>query len=247
MSLSVLESVYPEHRYFGFTRIDGTVHFLTRVHALLMPDSTVLDVGCGRGQGDEDPSPYRRKLRRLGESGRTVVGIDVDSAGGLNRLIDEFRQIKDLHRWPVDDASVEMVFADYVLEHVQDPTSFFQEAFRVLTPGGCLCVRTPNFFGYAAFLSWLIPNRLHERILARVQPEKKSEDVFPTVYRCNTRRRLLCALRELGMESVVYSIEGEPGYLQSFPLGFRVAAHVLPYFPSLFKSTLLAFARKPAP
>jgi SAM-dependent methyltransferase len=244
--VTILESVYPEHRFFGFTRVDGTVHFLTRVHALLRPDSTVLDVGCGRGQGDEDASPYRRELRRLGAPGRKVIGIDVDEAGASNPLVDEFRRIDDLRRWPVADASIETLYADYVLEHVQEPVSFFQETFRVLAPGGYLCLRTPNFLGYGALLSWLIPNRLHEKILARVQPEKKCVDVFPTVYRSNTRWKLLRVLRATGLEPVVYSIEGEPGYLGSFPLGFRLAARVIPYFPSLFKSTLLAFARKPA-
>ena len=246
MPPSITDAVYPEHRWFGFTREDGTVHFLTRVHALLRPGLTVLDIGCGRGQASEDSCLFRRELRRLGGEGRTVIGIDVDSDAASNPMINEFRQIDDTRRWPVADEAIGLAYSDYVLEHVNDPVAFFAEAHRVLRPGGYLCMRTPNFLGYGALLSWLVPNRFHEKILARVQPEKKTVDVFPTLYRCNTKWRLTRVLRKAGFDPVVYAIEGEPGYLKSFPLGFRLAAVLAPHLPQLFKSTLLIFARKRA-
>jgi SAM-dependent methyltransferase len=244
MPQSVVDRVYPEHRLMGFTRVDGTVHFLSRVHAL-MRTGTILDVGCGRGHAVDDACAYRRELRRLTGDGRRIIGIDVDPQGATNSLIDEYRQITDTKRWPVEDSSVQLTYSDYVLEHVDNPAAFFQEAYRVLQPGGYLCIRTPNFFGYAAFITWLIPNRFHTRILRRVQPGRKDEDVFPTVYRCNSKRKLRRALERVGFEPVVYPIEGEPPYLESFPLGYRIAAPLLQRLPSVFKSTLLAFARKP--
>jgi SAM-dependent methyltransferase len=244
MQQSVTDRVYPENRLFGFTREDGSIHFLIRVRALLQPNWTVLDIGCGRGQAAEDACSFRRELRRLGGDGRTVIGIDVDPEAASNPLIGEFRRIDDSRRWPIADASIDLAFSDYVLEHVEDPMCFFAEAFRVLRNGGYLCMRTPNFLGYGAFLSWLVPNRFHEKILARVQPEKNSIDVFPTLYQCNTKWRLFRVLRKVGFDSVIYAIEGEPGYLKSFPLGFRIAAALTPRLPQLFKSTLLVFAQK---
>jgi SAM-dependent methyltransferase len=244
MPQSIVDRVYPELRLMGFTRVDGTVQFLSRVHSL-MAVGNILDIGCGRGHAIEDPCAYRRDLRRLKATGRHVIGIDVDVQGATNLLIDEYRQITDTKRWPVEDSSVQLAYSDYVLEHVEDPAGFFQEAYRVLQPGGYLCIRTPNFFGYAAFITWLIPNKLHARILRRVQPGRKDEDVFPTVYRCNSKRKLRRALERAGLEAVVYAIEGEPPYLETFPLGYRVAAKLLPHLPSVFKSTLFAFAQKP--
>jgi SAM-dependent methyltransferase len=244
MSESIVDKVYPENRLFGFTREDGTTHFLTRVHALLKSDSTVLDVGCGRGQFVEDPCAFRRDLRRLGGAERQVIGIDVDPAAATNPMLDEFRLIDDPHRWPVADTAIDLVYSDYVLEHIQEPDSFFAEAARVLRPGGYLCLRTPNFLGYGAFITWLIPNRFHQRILARVQPDRKSIDVFPTLYRCNTRWRLMNVLKRAGFEPFVYSIEGEPSNFQSFRLVYRIAAVLVPHLPSMFKSTHLVFARK---
>lgn len=41
---------YPESRFGGFTDVDGTVAFYTRVQSLVEAGSVVLDVGCGRGE-----------------------------------------------------------------------------------------------------------------------------------------------------------------------------------------------------
>jgi hypothetical protein len=49
---------FPETRFGGFTYVDGTVNFFTRVNALLEPGSVVLDVGCGRGGYVADPVNY---------------------------------------------------------------------------------------------------------------------------------------------------------------------------------------------
>jgi ubiquinone/menaquinone biosynthesis C-methylase UbiE len=245
MSPTILESVYPEARLFGFTRYDGTLHFILRLHALLKPTDVVLDVGCGRGVRAEDPCPIRRQMQDFRGPQRTVIGIDVDPGAAANPWINDFRQITDVSKWPVENASVDLIYSDYVLEHVEDPDAFFAEANRVLKPGGHLCLRTPNFYGCISILSWLIPNRMHARVLSKLKPEVESRDIFPTVFRCNTRRRLLKTLTKHGFDAAVYPVEAEPGYFSAIPPLYRLAAWLYPHLPGMFQSTLLAFARKP--
>ncbi len=58
--------VYPEVAAGGFTRVDGTVEFYTRVNSLLRPDIVVADYGAGRTRFMEDESaPLRRDLCNL--------------------------------------------------------------------------------------------------------------------------------------------------------------------------------------
>jgi ubiquinone/menaquinone biosynthesis C-methylase UbiE len=244
MPQSIIEAVYPETRFFGFTRCDGTTYFLLRVQALLRPDDVVLDVGCGRGQRRDDSCEFRRQIQYLGNDRRKIIGIDVDPSAAANPFIHEFRLLEDTSHWPIADSSIDVVYSDYVLEHVADPDAFFGEANRILKPGGYICLRTPNFFNYGAMMSWLIPNRLHAKLLAQTNPDCKSYDVFPTLYRCNSRRKIRKVMAKHAFEAVVYSIEGEPGYLTFFSLAYRLAAIVNPYLPSAFKSNLLAFGRK---
>jgi ubiquinone/menaquinone biosynthesis C-methylase UbiE len=242
---ALLQATYPEHRFGGFSRFDGTVHFASRVQALLGPDDVVLDVGCGRGKRVDDPCAFRRGLQDFRGQNRRVIGIDVDERAHANPFIDEFRLIADVQRWPVDDASVNLLYADYVLEHVEDPAMFFAEADRVLNPGGLLCFRTPNAWSYIALISRLTPNRHHAKVLSVAYQKQAGRDVFPTVYRCNSRRHLRRLLRQQGWTCAVYSVESEPNYLTFSPLVFRIGAAVHRLIPPPWRSTILAFAQKP--
>lgn len=238
------ESVYPEMRFGGFSRVDGTVVFFTRVQALLGNSNTVLDVGCGRGARQDDPCVLHRQLTDLRGPERTVIGLDVSDAGWENPFIDAFRPIAESGHWPVDSSSVDVAVSDYVIEHLEDPELFFDEVHRVLRPGGFFCARTPNKWGYVAVVSRLLAQKKHARLLARVQSDRKEADVFPTVYRCNTPAAIRRVLHHAKMEGVVLSIEGEPNYLTFNPHLYRFAARLHRILPAPLRSTLLIFAQK---
>ena len=213
---------HPESRFGAFTELDGAIRFYARVRELLPPNGVALDIGCGRGTQGDDPVTVRRDLRILRGRCRSVIGIDVDPAGARNRFIDEFRLIKSPRDWPVEDASVDLALADFVVEHVADPDAFFTQVARVVRPGGHVCIRTINVNSYLGVASRLIPSRFHYKVLRRAHSAREAEDVFPTVYRCNTRRRLRDALERHGFEAVVYTSEDEPSYLTFSSFTYRL-------------------------
>lgn len=132
---------YPELEFGGFTRIDGTVAFAIRVHALLGSSKVVIDLGCGRGARCEDPCELRVQLQDLRGPARRVIGLDQDSSAAVNPYIDEFRLIEDGRSWPLSTGEADFVYCDYVLEHVRDTATFFRELARILRPGGYGCFR----------------------------------------------------------------------------------------------------------
>ena len=236
---------YPETRFGGFTTVDGTVAFYARVNALIQPDSVVIDFGCGRGQHQDDPVPWRRNLRILKNKAKHVIGLDVDPAATTNPYIDEYLEIGPRGTWPIADESIDMVVCDSVIEHLEDPDAFFGEARRVLRRGaGHLAIRTPNALSYVGIAQRLIPNRHHSRVLARVQDSRKPEDVFRTVYRCNTIPRLRRKLTAFGFDAVVYGHEAEPAYLEMSRLLYFFGVIHQKIAPSAFSPVILAFARR---
>ena len=243
---TLLERWYPETSFGGFTHVDGTIAFYTRVNCLLRSESVVLDLGCGRGAGAEDSVPWRRELRDLRGERRRVIGVDLDPEASTNPTIDEFR-LMETQELPLPDALVDVCIADVVLEHVQDVDGFFSEVARVLKPGGYVCIRTPNVWNYMGIASRAIPNQLHTRVLARIQPDRQEEDVFPTVYRCNSVWRLQRALARHSFESVVIPHEAEPAYLSFSGVLYSFAVFHQRHAPRAVRRTLLAFGRKPIP
>lgn len=238
-----VHNFYPESNFGGFTQVDGTVAFYSRVQALAAPESVVVDFGCGRGAYAADPVPFRRSLRVFKGKVSRVIGLDASPAAAENPFLDEFYPLEG-PRWPLEDCSADLVLCDNVLEHLLEPEEFFREAQRVLRPGGAVCIRTPNALNYIAMLSRLIPNRSHARILAKAKPELGEEDIFPTVYRCNTLPAVRRALRRHGFEAVVYGYEAEPSYLSFSKAAYALGVLHQKLSPGLFKAAIFAFGRK---
>ncbi|HVT11957.1 MAG TPA: methyltransferase domain-containing protein [Fimbriimonadaceae bacterium] len=240
--MDLVRKHYPEVDFGGYTSVSGTPVFYLRANALLRPDSVVLDVGCGRGAWLESGNPVDH-LRNFKGRCAEAIGIDVDEAGATNASLDRFALIEN-GRWPLEDASVDLMIADYVMEHIEDVDGFFREASRVLRPGGYLCIRTPNKYFYVSVLSRLIPNSLHVKLLGRVQEGRQAEDVFPTVYRCNTRRALLRAFERHGLSGVAMAHEAEPLYLTFNRLAFWFGILHQRFAPRFLRANLFAFAKK---
>src|SRR5262249_15220698 len=83
-----------------------------------------------------------------------------------------------------------------VLEHLERPEAVFREVARVSRAGGRFVVLTPNRFNYAMLVAAITPHWFHvfckqvTHYLARGEWRDLRDDVFPTWYRANSRRRL---------------------------------------------------------
>ncbi len=102
--------------------------------------NTVLDAGCGSGE----------LLELLAERGLTVIGVDqspemlseaAKRIAGIPSRNDIHLRLGSAEHLPVGDSSVDAVIAHMVLHHLGEPSLFFSEAARVLSPGGrCVTV-----------------------------------------------------------------------------------------------------------
>ena len=238
--------LYPEVGAGGFSRVDGTVEFYGRVRSLLRPDMVVLDFGAGRGVGpQEDPVTYRRELQVHRGHVATVIGADVDPVVKENPVLDEAIVLDGVSAaLPLADASVDLVVSDFTFEHLDDPAHTAGELDRILRPGGWLCARTPNKWGYIGVGARLVPNSFHTRFLRRLQPDRKAVDVFPTRYRCNTRADVRRCFPPDRFDDFSYRHESEPLYAGSSPAAQRAQRAVLAMAPNALASMLMIFLRK---
>lgn len=239
---------YPEKAASGFTGIDGTVQFYGHANALLPDGAVVCDLGAGRGAAHSgDPVAFRRGLRRFqGRAGR-VIGLDVDDSMAENPSLDEWHLIGPDGRLPLDDASADMVISDFVFEHIADPALFASEIARILRPGGWLCARTPNKWGYVSIGARLVPERWQRGLLAKLQPGRKSHDIFPTHYRLNTRAAFRAHFPDAIWERHCQMWSPEPAYCGNRPALWAMGRFVQWLLPRGMAVTIHLYARrKPA-
>jgi SAM-dependent methyltransferase len=111
---------------------------------------------------------------------------------------------------PFADESFDLVVSDNTFEHIARPDVVSRELLRVLRPGGFICARTPNKYGYVATAARLLPDRLDGFVLSKAQPGRDNQDKFPIHYRLNEPRSLRRHFA-LGSVNIKYP-DVEPSY-----------------------------------
>ncbi len=114
-------------------------HLARYKHVAPMPDSIVLDIGCGAGHGSAT----------LAKKFRHVYGVDV-SEEAITYAKQNWReenatfQVGDALAIPFPDNHFDAVVAFEVFEHLTNWRKFLIEIRRVLKPGGTVYISTPN-------------------------------------------------------------------------------------------------------
>jgi SAM-dependent methyltransferase len=242
---SAVQYFFPEVNIGGFTRIDSTMEFYSRINALVTPEMTVLDYGAGRGgQIADEKWSWRKQLKTLHGKCARLIGVDVDDAVRSNPYMDETHVIPVGGTLPVEDGSVDLIYSDWVFEHVTEPKIFVTEIGRALRRGGWVCARTPNRWGYIGIGTNLVPNSLHTKLLRVLQPDRKTFDVFPTAYKINTRGQVANAFPAEAWDVCCYGFFTTPAYFANSRIMWALVLLLDRLTPSAFAPVLMIFARK---
>lgn len=131
-------------------------------------DSRILEIGAAQGS-------LLIALKRLGYccEGLEPCEEAIEVSKGLSAQLHTNVSITKgyAERLPYGDAQFDCVMALYVMEHVRDAQKVFEEAFRVIRPGGVFYFSTTNSLcpqqgeiRFLPFFSWY-PDRLKVRIM----------------------------------------------------------------------------------
>ena len=93
---------------------------------------SILEIGCGTGKNTLLFAQIGEQVKALDFSEEMIVQARRKSSAANV----EFTVADVTQRWPVDDASIDLLSCNLVLEHIRDLTIVFSEAARVLTAGG---------------------------------------------------------------------------------------------------------------
>lgn len=236
---------YPEVNAGGFTLQDGTIEFYTRINALIHQSMTVLDFGAGRASWFEEEScEYRKNLRYLRGKVKKIVGCDVDADIKMNKSVDEVVKIEIGQPLPFDNEMFDLIICDFTFEHIAPAKQVVSELSRIIKPGGWICARTPNKYGYISILTRLIKNVHHSKIIQHAQPERKEIDVFPTFFKINTLSAVSKHFSKDKYENYSYRFETEPCYFFNSKLILLILKIINRCLPAALSSGLFIFVLK---
>ena len=142
--------------------------------ARLATGRRVLDAGCGAGYGSAE----------LARTAASVLGMDISAEalafararyGGVQFLQGSCAAV------PLKDASLDLVTAFEVIEHIPEWELFLAEALRLLAPGGQLVVSTPNKLYYTESRRLTGPNPYHVHEFDFDEFRQRLGEIFPYV------------------------------------------------------------------
>jgi SAM-dependent methyltransferase len=115
--------------------------------------ASLLDLGCGDG------SSTMLVAERIGAS--KVYGIDLDEENVMRaRERGVLAYSSDLNeKFPFEDESIDVVFANQVIEHLIDVDNFVSEIYRVLKRGGYAIICTENLASWHNIFALLLGNQ----------------------------------------------------------------------------------------
>ena len=173
-----------------------------------------------------------------------VIVCDVDEVVLQNPGADETVVIRPDEPLPFADGAFDLIVSDFVFEHIADPALVSKELRRILKPNGWICARTPNKYCLISLVTRLIHNSRHAHILRRVQPERQSIDVFPTVFKLNCKRAIMTWFPPDAFDNFTYRYEAEPSYFFNNQAVFALMLFINWLLPPIMKSGLFVFLKK---
>ena len=195
----------------------------------------MLEAGCGR----------TTRLARFRDRIDRLAGVDLDESGGrMNESLDEFAVADLCSTLPFPDGTFDLVYSNFVIEHLERPPAAFAEWHRVLRPGGSVVVVTSNRSNPLMAAARVLPQGLRTAIKGR-GPGAAARDVFPARYRANTPEVLTSQLGRAGFRPVqvvpVATLHRYAGERRAAAAALRTVERRLP--PRL-RSTIVAWYRR---
>jgi SAM-dependent methyltransferase len=224
-----IDKKYPEHKTKYNLSLDLVQQSIDEIKAQKEP-LIILDAGCGHSSG----------ISYHLESNIFLLGTDFVLNDLRNNLDIDSGFVCNLEKIPIKANSIDIIFANMVLEHIAAPKKFFEQIENILKPGGYFIFATPCIYNIAVFPNLLIPNTLSRKLSAALTGVAE-DDVFPTFYRANSNGKIRKLFKGTRMKKVDLIMYQPPPY--AFVFSTLLCRLIVYYYRVINKYDSLKFLR----
>lgn len=182
-------AIVPTLRYSQYWYEEALKRYVT-------PSVEWIEIGCGHAIL---PSWRANEELQLTKNCKAIFGIDYDLPSLKAHPNIKKKLRGDVTKLPFKNEAFDLVTANMVVEHLDNPDEQFREIKRILKSKGVFLFHTPNAYGYGVVLSKLVPESLKGKLIHLLEG-RQEHDIFPTHYKANTEAQVKELARANGFE-----------------------------------------------
>ncbi len=191
----------------------ATNAYRKRLKEIVKPGMTLLHAGCGWDKKDISAN-FKDNCK--------IIGVDLDER--VKEMFHSEFHLCSMNTMPFEEATFDVIFSEYVLEHVEEPEGAFKEMSRVLKPGGTIVILTPNLYSYKSLGSLITPYEFHLWMGCIRYGDGHQPDMYKTTYKANTAKDYQRLASQSGLTvSHIQWINNGPTWFSKCPVVFDLA------------------------
>ena len=199
-------TIVPNLRYSQYSYEESLKRHVT-------PSVEWVEIGCGHSIL---PSWRANEERQLVKTCKAIFGIDYDLSS-LKAHPNITKKLRgDVTKLPFRSEAFDLVTANMVVEHLDNPDEQFREISRILKSKGVFLFHTPNAYGYGVILSMFVPEWLKGKLIYLLEG-REEHDIFPTHYKANTEAQVKTLAQANGFEVLQLDLIATDAIFAMFP------------------------------
>ncbi|WP_437956453.1 class I SAM-dependent methyltransferase [Sorangium sp. So ce119] len=166
-----------------YSRFSGHAHYWEIYQGIVdeavTPAKVIIHLGCG--------ALWFGQVATVSLEGKTIYAVDPDEEA-LSRNPAPHRLCAVGESIPLPDGCADVIVADHLFEHLEEPEALLHEAHRLLRPGGRFVFTSLNLFSYSGLATHLTPHWFHTFTMGLLRASSGSSNArpCPTYFRMNT-------------------------------------------------------------
>ena len=180
----IIKKYYPNFKDVGY-------FFKQYLDKYITNDSTILEIGCGR-QSFGDKYYKRAKYK---------VGIDPDKEALKDNTLMDKKICSTIENIPETTGEFDVVIAQWVLEHVQNPEKDIRKIQKLCKKNGHFIFMTTNIHSPLIMLSKILSTS-SKKYLRKILFDIEEDDTYPTVYKINSVSKIDLYLSKNGFKKI---------------------------------------------